>query len=232
MIYDIRYLFILGVVMLLSWLAGANLKRKFALYQRVAMNLSGKEIAERMLAENGIYDVQVVSTPGKLTDHYNPRDKTVNLSQVVCHERTLSAAAVAAHECGHAIQHSKAYGALQMRSAIVPMVSITSRIQQFVIIGGLILLTMGSWLGIYVAWAGVIMFGLTALFSLITLPVEFDASKRALVWLEKSGMAFGEQQSMAKDALNAAAMTYVVGALASLAHLGYWLMVVLGRQRQ
>ncbi|MFT5465473.1 MAG: Zn-dependent membrane protease YugP [Verrucomicrobiales bacterium] len=228
--YDIRYLIILGVCMLLSWIVSSRLKRKFALYSRVPMNMSGKEIAERMLSENGIHDVQVTEVPGQLTDHYHPLKKTVNLSESVYHQRTLAAAAVAAHECGHAVQHAKAYGPLKMRSALVPIVGFASKFLQFVLIAGIILLAMKNPLGMPIAIVGVCLFGATTIFALVTLPVEFDASKRALVWLDKSGIAFGQQQQMAKDALNAAAMTYVVAALASVAQLAYWIMQLLNRR--
>lgn len=216
--------------MLLSWIVSSRLKRKFALYSRVPMNMSGKEIAERMLSENGIHDVQVTEVPGQLTDHYHPLKKTVNLSESVYHQRTLAAAAVAAHECGHAVQHAKAYGPLKMRSALVPIVGFASKFLQFVLIAGIILLAMKNPLGMPIAIVGVCLFGATTIFALVTLPVEFDASKRALVWLDKSGIAFGQQQQMAKDALNAAAMTYVVAALASVAQLAYWIMQLLNRR--
>ena len=227
MIFDIKYLIILGVCMLLSWIVSSRLKRKFAMYSRVPVNLSGKEIAERMLAENGIHDVQVISTPGQLTDHYNPLKKTVNLSEPVYHMRTVAAAAVAAHECGHAVQHAKAYAPLKMRSALVPIVGFASNFVQWILIAGIIMLGLGATGGMAVAIVGVCLFGATTLFALITLPVEFDASNRALVWLDKSGQAFGQEQRMAKDALNAAAMTYVVAAIASLAQLAYWIMHIL-----
>ena len=230
MIFDFKYLLILGVFMLLSWLVSARLKSKFAKYSRVPMNLSGREVAERMLAAHGIHDVKVVHVPGALTDHYHPLKKTVNLSEPVYHARTLSAAAVAAHECGHAVQHAKAYGALKMRSALVPVVNFASGFQQWVILAGFLMMGMQVAFGFWVAVAGVALFGMTTLFALITLPVEFDASRRALVWLDRSGVAFGEQQMMARDALKWAAMTYVVAALASLAQLAYWIMILMRRR--
>lgn len=232
MVYDIKYLLILGFFMLLSWLVSAQLKRKFALYSRVPMNLSGKEVAERMLAQHDIHDVKVISVAGELTDHYNPLKKTVNLSEPVYHARSVAAGAVAAHECGHAVQHATAYGALSMRSALVPMVSFASKFQQWVILAGFLMMGLQflPGLGFYVAVAGVCLFALTTVFALVTLPVEFDASRRALVWLDKSGVAFGEQQIMARDALKWAALTYVVAALASLAQLAYWIMVLMRRR--
>lgn len=219
---------ILGIFMLLSWAVSARLKSKFQQYQQVPVRggLSGKEIAERMLRENDITDVKVVSVEGRLTDHYNPADKTVNLSADVYAGRNVAAAAVAAHECGHAVQHAHAYAWLGMRSALVPVVSITSRFQQWVLIFGI--LTINTFP--YLLLAGIILFAMTTLFSFITLPVEFDASRRALVWLEASGITPREEHGLAKDALKWAAMTYVVAALASLATLLYYISIFMRRR--
>ena len=194
------------------------------------MDLSGKEIAEQMLKDNGIYDVQVISTPGQLTDHYNPTNKTVNLSESVYHQRNAAAAAVAAHECGHAVQHAQAYSWLTMRSSIVPMVGVASKLSNFVIMMGLILSATGSALGSSLFLLGILLFATTTVFSVITLPVEFDASKRALVWLKTKNMVTSEELHGAKDALNWAARTYVVAALGSLATLMYFIMMFLDRR--
>ncbi|MEM0970220.1 MAG: zinc metallopeptidase [Verrucomicrobiota bacterium] len=233
MIFDPLYLAIMGGTMLLSWLAGSQLKRKFELYSQMPIALSGAEIAKRMLVENGISDVDVISTPGQLTDHYHPGKKTVNLSESVYAQRNVAAAAVAAHEVGHAVQHAKAYPALQMRSALVPVVSFGSNISQYVILAGLLLMgtsAAGGGIGGPIMVVGICLFAMTTLFSVITLPVEFDASNRALVWLNRSGIAVGREQEMAKDALKWAAMTYIVGALASLGQLVYWIMIYLRRR--
>jgi Zn-dependent membrane protease YugP len=211
--------------MLLSWLAGSQLQRAFARYSQVPVGMSGREVALRMLADAGIDDVEVTGVPGMLTDHYNPLKKTVNLSEAVYGSRSLAAAAVAAHECGHAIQHAKGYAALQLRSALVPVVTISSQLAQYVIMAGVALLFFAKMP--WILLVGIVLFGFSTLFSFITLPVEFDASRRALVWLDRSGFARGQELSMARDALNWAAMTYVVGALASLGHLLYYVMIFL-----
>jgi uncharacterized protein len=220
---------IFGVFMLLSWLVSNQLKSKFAKYSRVGLRsgLSGREIAEKMLRESGVSGVRVRSTPGKLTDHYNPMDKTVNLSPEVYNGRSISAAAVAAHECGHAVQHDRAYAFLKMRSALVPVISVSSRYMQWVLLIGI--LTIQTFPQILLV--GIVLFGLTTLFSFITLPVEFDATNRALVWLRDTGLTVGEEHSNAKDALKWAALTYVVAALASLATLLYYIMIFLGNRR-
>lgn len=220
---------IFGVFMLISWLVSSTLKSKFSKYSRVGLRsgLSGAEIAEKMLRENGVSGVRVISTPGKLTDHYNPLDKTVNLSAEVYRGRSISAAAVAAHECGHAIQHARSYAFLKMRSALVPVISVSSRYMQWILLIGI--LTVQAYPGILLA--GIVMFALTTLFSFITLPVEFDATKRALAWLSDTGLTVGEEHHQAKDALKWAAMTYVVAALASLATLLYYIMIFLGSRR-
>lgn len=217
---------IFGVFMLLSWLVSSQLKRKFEKYSRIRMRsgLSGREVAEKMLRDNRIYDVKVVSTAGLLTDHYNPMTKTVNLSESVYNGSSAASAAVAAHECGHAVQHATAYKYLQMRSALVPIVSVSSNIVQWVLLVGVLLVNVFPQLLLI----GIIMFGLTTLFSFITLPVEFDASKRALNWLSTAGITYNEEQAQAKDALKWAALTYVIAALSSLATLLYYVFIFLG----
>ena len=217
---------IFGVVALLSWMVSANLKHKFKKYSQVQLGLSGKDVAEKMLYDNGIYDVQVTSTPGHLTDHYNPATKTVNLSESVYRQCNVAAAAVAAHECGHAIQHAKLYAPLKMRSALVPVVSFSSNIVQWVLLGGILLLNVFPQLLL----AGIILFALTTLFSFITLPVEIDASRRAIAWLSSAGVTNIQTDSKAKDALRSAAYTYVVAALGSLATLLYYIMIFMGRR--
>lgn len=220
------------IIMGASWLVGAMLKSRFQKYTQVptSSGLSGKEIAEKMLRDNNIRDVQVVSVPGMLTDHYNPLKKTVNLSPEVYHGRHVSAAAVAAHECGHAVQHARAYMWLQMRSALVPVVSFSSKWVQWVLLAGVLILQ--STMNPYVLIAGIALFAMTTLFSFITLPVEFDASHRALVWLEGARITREKEHDYAKDALKWAAMTYVVAALASLGTLLYYLSILNGRRRE
>ncbi|MBT2556868.1 zinc metallopeptidase [Hymenobacter sp. ISL-91] len=220
---------VLLVAMVVSWLVQRRLKSKFEQYSQVGLQngLSGKQIAELMLADNGITDVRVISTEGRLTDHYNPADKTVNLSEAVYAERSAAAAAVAAHECGHAVQHATAYNMLQFRSAMVPALSAVSRFMPILLIAGVFLLNRTPWpLG-----AGVVLFSLTTLFAFVTLPVEFDASKRALAWIDKRGIVTPQEHAMAKDALWWAAMTYVVAALSSLATLLYYVSLFLGGRR-
>ena len=214
--------------MLVSWLISYRLKSKFRQYSRVPVNynLTGREIAEKMLHDNGITDVKVVSTPGMLSDHYNPANKTVNLSQEVYEKSSVASAAVAAHECGHAVQHATAYRWLQMRSALVPVVSITSRWVQWVLLAGILLLQTFPQLLLI----GIIMFALTTLFSFITLPVELDATRRALVWLDNSGVTNVQNHDKAVDALRWASYTYVVAALGSLATLLYYIMIFMGRR--
>ena len=192
--------------------------------------MSGAEIAEKMLSDNGIYDVKVISTPGKLTDHYNPKDKTVNLSESVYNQRNASAAAVAAHECGHAVQHAKAYSYLSMRSQLVPIVSVTSKFSQWLVIGGIILgaSSGATGIGFYIAILGLIFMGFATIFSFITLPVEYDASNRALAWLRNKNMVSQQELAGATDALRWAARTYLVAALGSLAMLLYWALQILG----
>ena len=221
--FNIGFMVIGGIATLVGMFISNRLKSKFELYSQHGLRngMSGKEIAERMLRYYGIYDVKVQLSQGFLTDHYNPLDKTVNLSEPVYNARSISAAAVAAHECGHAVQHAEAYAPLKFRSAIVPIVKVSSGIQQFLLLAAV--LTLGSGLGKTVLFITLIVFGITALFSLITLPVEFDASNRALKWLESSNTTQPQELAGAKDALWWAAMTYVAAALAALASFLYLL---------
>lgn len=226
------YYIIIGAITLVSWLVSWQLKRKFQHYSEVHLrnNMSGAEIAEKMLHDHGIYDVKVISTPGMLTDHYNPMNKTVNLSEGVYNQRNAAAAAVAAHECGHAVQHAQAYKWLTMRSKLVPVVSVTSNLSTWVIIGGLALMA-ASHFGLYVAIAGLIMSALATLFSFITLPVEYDASNRALAWLKNKNMLAPQEYEGAADSLKWAARTYLVAALGSLAMLIYWALRIASASR-
>ncbi|WP_299105864.1 zinc metallopeptidase [uncultured Winogradskyella sp.] len=226
------YYIIAGVIFLVSSFVSKKLKSKFEHYSKLSLRngLSGREIAEKMLADNGIYDVEVISTPGQLTDHYNPKNKTVNLSEVVYNQRNASAAAVAAHEVGHAVQHAQAYSWLKMRSAIVPAVGISSKLSNIVIMAGLFLSASGTVFGNTVFLIGIALFGVTTLFTFITLPVEYDASNRALAWLENKNMVTREEQAGAKDALKWAARTYLVAALGSLATLLYFVSIFLNRR--
>ncbi|MGB0303765.1 MAG: zinc metallopeptidase [Flavobacteriaceae bacterium] len=226
------YYLLAGLIFLVSWWVSNTLKKKFAHYSKLHLRngLSGKEIAEQMLRDHGISDVQVISTAGQLTDHYNPTNKTVNLSESVYHQRNAAAAAVAAHECGHAVQHAQAYSWLTMRSSIVPMVGVASKLSNFVIMMGLILSASGSALGSSLFLLGILLFATTTVFSFITLPVEFDASNRALVWLKTKNMVTAQELDGAKDALKWAARTYVVAALGSLATLMYFIMIFLNRR--
>jgi Zn-dependent membrane protease YugP len=219
------------VFMLLSWLVGYQLKSRFKKYSMIPMNLgmTGKDVAEKMLHNNGIYDVQVVSVEGELTDHYNPANKTVNLSRDVYYGNHIAAGAVAAHECGHAVQHANAYAWLNMRSSLVPVVSFASKWVQWVLLAGVLLLAFGG--SPTVLLIGIILFGATTLFSFITLPVEINASSRALVWLKDAGVTSIETHDKAEDALRWAAYTYVVAALASLATLLYYIWLFLGASR-
>lgn len=227
----IGYYVIAGLIFIVSLYVSNKLKSKFKTYSQVHLRngLSGKEIAEKMLRDNGINDVKVISTPGMLTDHYNPAKKTVNLSEGVYTQRNAAAAAVAAHEVGHAVQHAKAYSWLQMRSQLVPMVSIASKLSQWVIMGGLILMATTA-LGSTILLIGIILFAIGTLFSFITLPVEYDASKRALVWLENENMLTPQEHDAAEDSLKWAARTYVVAAVGSLATLLYFVSVYMGRR--
>ena len=222
------YLLLAGLIMLFSWLVSRQLKNKFEKYSKLQLNngMSGAEIAEKMLADHGITDVTVISTPGRLTDHYNPADKTVNLSEAVYNQRNAAAAAVAAHECGHAVQHATAYSWLELRSQLVPVVNITSNYVQWILIGGIFM--MKSFPSLLLI--GIVLFAATTLFSIITLPVEYDASNRALAWLENKNMLTSEEQAGAKDALKWAARTYVVAAIGSIATLLYYIMIYMNRR--
>ncbi|AZA61282.1 zinc metallopeptidase [Chryseobacterium indoltheticum] len=225
------YYLIIGISMLVSWLVSSRLKSKFEFYSNVHLRngMSGKEVAEKMLRDNNIHDVQVISVPGQLTDHYNPADKTVNLSEAVYMQRNAAAAAVAAHECGHAVQHAVGYSMLQLRSKLVPVVSISSNLMQFVLMGGIIVMAMsGSKLVLLI---GVIMFALTTLFAFVTLPVEYDASNRAMKWLKDTGTVTSEEFVGVKDSLTWAARTYLVAALGSLAQLIYFASLLMGGRR-
>ena len=217
-----------AVFAIIGMIVSNRLQSKFKSYSKISLQngLSGKEIAEQMLADNGINDVQVISTKGQLTDHYNPKKKTVNLSEVVYHQRNAAAAAVAAHEVGHAVQHSRSYRWLQFRSSLVPVVSFSSRFVHWILIGGVLLINVSP----NFLLVGIALFAITTLFSLITLPVEFDASRRALIWLEESGNVTAQEHAGAKDALKWAARTYVVAAMASLATLLYYLAIYMRRR--
>ncbi len=219
---------IFGVFALISWLIQRRLRSKFEKYSKIAIpnGMTGKDVAQKMLRDNGIYDVQVVSVEGRLTDHYNPADKTVNLSEDVFHSNSVAAAAVAAHECGHAVQHADAYTFLEMRSKLVPVVSFASNWMQWILLGGILLLHSFPQLLLF----GIFLFAMTTLFSFITLPVEINASNRAIAWLSTAGITNIETHGKAKDALKWAAYTYVVAALGSLATLVYYIMIYLGRR--
>ena len=220
------YWILFGAIALASWLVSANLQSKFKKYSQVPLGISGKEVAEKMLRDNGIYDVQVTSVAGHLTDHFNPQTKTVNLSESVYNQRNVAAAAVAAHECGHALQHAYGYAPLKMRSVLVPIVSFSSNFVQWILLGGMLLLRIFPQLML----AGIILFALTTLFSFITLPVEINASQRAVAWLSSAGITNVQTDGIAKSALRSAAYTYVVAALGSLATLFYYIMIFMGRR--
>lgn len=231
----ILYYVILGAIFLASWLVSSRLQSKFAHYSQVQLRngMSGKEIAEKMLHDNGIYDVKVTHVPGQLTDHYNPIDKTVNLSEAVYNQRNAAAAAVAAHECGHAVQHAQAYAWLNLRSKLVPAVNISSNLSNILIIVGFVLgaaAKMGF--GYWIAVAGVALFAISTAFAFITLPVEYDASNRALAWLKSKNMVTREEYAGAEDSLKWAARTYVVAAVGSLAQLLYWVFRLMGSSRE
>jgi len=221
---------IFGVVALVSWLIQSRLKSKFERYSRIPIprGMTGKDVAAKMLHYNGIFDVQVISTNGHLTDHYNPLTKTVNLSENVYASSSVAAAAVAAHECGHAVQHATAYAPLALRSRLVPVVSFASNWMQWVLLAGIIFVRSFPQLLL----AGIILFAVTTLFSFITLPVEINASQRALVWLNSAGITNYETHDQAKDALKTAAYSYVVAALGSLAALVYYIMIFMGGSRR
>ncbi|WP_396157969.1 zinc metallopeptidase [Flavobacterium sp.] len=229
--FDLPYMILIGAITLFSWLVSSRLKSKFEHYSKLTLRngMSGAEIAEKMLADHGISDVKVISTPGRLTDHYNPVDKTVNLSEAVYNQRNAAAAAVAAHEVGHAVQHAQAYEWLTMRSKMVPMVNVSSSMSQWLIMGGIILgFASKSGIGFYVAVAGLALMAVATAFSFITLPVEYDASNRALAWLKNKNMLGQEEYAGAEDSLKWAARTYLVAALGALASLLYWAYRILG----
>ena len=215
-------------IMLASWLVSNQLKNKFETYSKLHLQngMSGAEIAEKMLADHGITDVRVISTPGQLTDHYNPADKTVNLSEGVYNQRNAAAAAVAAHECGHAVQHAVAYSMLTLRSQLVPIVSVASNYVQWVLLAGILMVRTFPQLLLI----GILLFAATTIFSIITLPVEYDASNRALAWLEKSQVVTPQEHEGAADALKWAARTYVVSAIGSVGTLIYYVMIYLNRK--
>lgn len=225
------YYILIGAIALVSWLVSSRLKSKFKHYSKVHLQngMSGAEIAQKMLDDHGIRDVKVISTPGMLTDHYNPKNKTVNLSEGVYNQRNASAAAVAAHEVGHAVQHATAYEWLGMRSKLVPIVSVTSSMSTWVVFGGLALgAAAGIGFGYWVAVAGLVMMSFATLFSFITLPVEYDASNRALAWLKNKNIVTQAEYKGSEDALKWAARTYLVAAIGSLATLVYWGLQVFG----
>jgi Zn-dependent membrane protease YugP len=223
--FSITGILIIAATMLASFIISGTLKRRFNEYSHIPIRLTGAQVAETMLRQNGITDVRVISTPGQLTDHYDPTNKTVNLSESVYAMNSVAAAAVAAHECGHAIQHQKAYRWLTLRSKMVPAVSLASNLLNYLMMLSIFGL---FFLGPTTIWIYVALLGVTALFSLVTLPVEFDASRRALVWLESSGLAASMEHEKAKNALFWAAMTYVAGAIGSVAMLLYYVMQALG----
>ena len=220
------YLILFIIIALASWGVSALLNYRFKQYSKVYLPLTGHEVAEKMLRDNGIYDVKVISTPGKLTDHYDPRNKTVNLSEGVYDSNSVAAAAVAAHECGHALQHAYAYAPLNMRSALVPVVSFASKWVTWILLGGILLLERFPQLLL----AGIILYALTTLFAFITLPVEINASTRAVAWLQQAGITDYKTTPMASTALRTAAYTYVVAALSSLGTLVYYIMILVGRR--
>ena len=223
------YLIIFGAVAILSYLVQANLQSKFKKYSEepLSSGMTGREVAEKMLHDHGIYNVSVISTAGQLTDHYNPTNHTVNLSESVYASRSVAAAAVAAHECGHAVQHAVAYGPLTMRSALVPVVSFASNILSWILLAGILMVE--TFPGLLLVGIG--LFALTTLFAFVTLPVEIDASRRATAWLRSAGITTTRAHGMAVSALRSAAYTYVVAALSSLATLLYYVMIYLGRDR-
>jgi len=214
-------------IALASWIVSASLERKFKKYSKVPLRMTGKEVAEKMLRDNGIHDVQVTCTKGHLTDHYNPATKTVNLSESVYNSASVAAAAVAAHECGHAVQHDIAYTPLKMRSALVPVVNFASKWMMWVLLAGMLLINSFPQL----MFIGICLFALTTIFSFVTLPVEIDASRRAVAWLDGAGITSEQTTPLAKSALRSAAYTYVVAALGSLANLLYYILIFLSDRR-
>lgn len=222
------YLILAGGIMLASWLVSSRLKSKFEFYSKLHLQngMSGAEIAQKMLSDHGIYDVRVISTPGQLTDHYNPVDKTVNLSEAVYNQRNAAAAAVAAHECGHAVQHATAYSMLTLRSQLVPIVNVASTYMQWILLAGILMLRTFPQLLLI----GIVIFAATTLFSIVTLPVEYDASNRALAWLKNKNMVNQAEYAGAEDSLKWAARTYVVAALGSIATLLYYISIFNNRR--
>ncbi|WP_395054726.1 zinc metallopeptidase [Flavobacterium sp.] len=222
------YMVLAGVIMLASWLVSSRLKSKFEHYSKLQLQngMSGAEIAEKMLADNGITNVSVISTPGQLTDHYNPADRTVNLSESVYNQRNAAAAAVAAHECGHAVQHAVGYQWLTMRSKLVPVVSVVSNYIQWILLGGILMIRVFPALLL----VGIVIFAATTLFSIVTLPVEYDASNRALAWLKNKNMLNPAEYAGAEDSLKWAARTYVVAALGSIGTLLYYISIFMSRR--
>ncbi len=222
------YIILMLAIMVASWAVGARFKSRFAKYAAtpLASGLSGLEIAQKMLRDHDIHDVKIISTEGQLTDHYNPTNKTVNLSHDVYYGRSVAAAAVSAHEVGHAVQHARAYSWLQFRSSMVPALSVASKFMPWLLLGGILTLQVFPQLLLI----GIVLFALTTVFSFVTLPVEFDASRRALVWLNTANVTSSQQHTQAKDALHWAAMTYVIAALSSLATLLYYVMIYMGRR--
>ena len=220
------YFILFIAIAIVSYIVQANLQSKFKKYSKMPLDngMTGRDVAIKMLHDNGIYDVKVVSTPGSLTDHFNPANMTVNLSDSVYSSRSIAAAAVACHECGHAIQHARGYAPLVMRSALVPIVNFSSRIATWVIIGGIALMAAGS--GTAVCWIGIGLIAMSALFSIVTLPVEYNASARALEWLESSRMLQGQQLSYARESLRWAARTYLVAALSAIATVLYYVSLI------
>ncbi|TRX35927.1 zinc metallopeptidase [Flavobacterium restrictum] len=223
------YLILAGIIMLFSWLVSSRLKNKFEYYSKFQLQngMSGSEIARKMLSDHGIQDVRVISIPGQLTDHYNPVDKTVNLSEAVYNQRNAAAAAVAAHECGHAVQHALGYQWLTMRSQLVPIVNVASSYMQWTLLAGILMLRTFPQLLLI----GILIFAVTTLFSIITLPVEYDASDRALAWLKNKKILNPSEYVGAEDSLKWAARTYVVAALGSVATLLYYVSIYLGGRR-
>ncbi len=218
-----------GSIFVASWIVQATLQSKFKKYSKIPLTngMTGHDVAQKMLHDNGIYDVTITATSGTLTDHYNPAKRTVNLSEGVYHSNSIAAAAVAAHECGHAVQHAYSYGPLRMRSALVPVVSFASKWMMWVILAGIFFIQSFPQL----LWIGIGLFAVTTFFSFVTLPVEINASQRALAWLNSSGITNVNNHDMAKDALKWAAYTYVVAALGSLATLVYYILIALGNRR-
>lgn len=215
--------------MLASWLVSWRFKSKFEEFAQIPLSsgMTGRAVAEKMLSDNGIYDVKIISAEGRLTDHYNPADRTVNLSSDVYNGTSIASAAVAAHECGHAVQHARSYAWLQFRSSMVPLLSITSQWVQWILLGGILMINVFPAL----LWIGIVLFAFTTIFSFVTLPVELDASRRALGWLDASGITRTQEHEQAKSALSWAAMTYVVAAIGSLATLLYYVSIAMGGRR-